>query len=484
MIKNIKQHQLNLGEKVGYACGDVASNFYWRVFDVFLFIFYTDVFGLSAAAVGTMMLVTRLIDAFSDPLMGAIADRTNTRFGKFRPYLLWGIIPMIAAGVLTFTVPDVSDGNKLIWAYGTYIFMMLAYTFINVPYGALLGVVTGDSQQRTTLTSFRFIGAFSGGSLVAYMTPELVNYLGQGDEALGWQLTMLTYGLIAAVLFVITFLSTTERISPPAQQKTPVLQDLKDLTQNSPWKILFVLALIIMMTISLRGSSGTFYFKYYVERPDLIGSFAMAYMIALAIGAASTPLLTKFIDKRRLLMILMTLVAVLSVIFYFVPKDNITLMFILQIMIGLALGPKSPLVFSMYADTADFSQWRTGRRATAMIFSAAAFAQKLGGALAGAMIGWTLASLGYIANQVQTGSSQEGIVLLMTLLPAIFAAIAVPVIYFYPLDDQLLQKLQGELLTQEKIALEALAQQELEQKKLAKQEKPNATDEQTGAVNA
>ena len=496
MIKNIKQTQhnlgpnsgpnsgLSLGEKVGYACGDVASNFYWRVFDVFLFIFYTDVFGLSAAAVGTMMLVTRLIDAFSDPLMGAIADRTNTRFGKFRPYLLWGIIPMIAAGVLTFTVPDVSDGNKLIWAYGTYIFMMLAYTFINVPYGALLGVVTGDSQQRTTLTSFRFIGAFSGGSLVAFMTPELVNYLGQGDEALGWQLTMLTYGLVSAVLFVITFLSTTERISPPAQQKTPVLQDLKDLTQNTPWKILFVLALIIMMTISLRGSSGTFYFKYYVERPDLIGSFAMAYMIALAIGAASTPLLTKFIDKRRLLMILMTIVAALSLIFYFVPKDNITSMFTLQILIGLALGPKSPLVFSMYADTADFSQWRTGRRATAMIFSAAAFAQKLGGALAGAMIGWTLASLGYIANQVQTVTSQDGIVLLMTLLPAIFAAIAVPVIYFYPLDDQQLKKLQGELITQEKIAREELAEQELAQQKLTKNEKPNATDEQTGAVNA
>ena len=446
MIKKIAQHQLSVGEKIGYACGDLASNFYWRIFDVFLFIFYTDVFGLSAAAVGTMMLVTRLIDAFSDPLMGAIADRTKTKMGKFRPYLLWGIIPMIAAGVLTFTIPDVSDNNKLIWAYGTYIFMMLAYTFINVPYGALLGVITPDSQQRTTLTSFRFIGAFSGGSLVAYMTPELVNYLGQGDEALGWQYTMLIYGLVAAVLFVITFLSTTERICPPAHQKTPILQDLKDLTQNKPWKVLFVLALIIMMTISLRGSSGTFYFKYYVERPDLIGSFAMAYMIALAVGAACTPLLTKLIDKRRLLMVLMTIVAALSLIFYFVPSDDITSMYVLQILIGLALGPKSPLVFSMYADTADFSQWRTGRRATAMIFSAAAFAQKLGGALAGAMIGWLLASLGYVANQVQTGSSQEGIVLLMTLIPAIFAAIAVPLIYFYPLDEKQLKKLQDDLL--------------------------------------
>tara|TARA_R100001377_G_scaffold1198_3_gene1023 strand:- start:4386 stop:5531 length:1146 start_codon:yes stop_codon:yes gene_type:complete len=380
---------------------------------------------------------------------------------------------MVAAGVLTFTVPDVSDSNKLIWAYGTYIFMMLAYTFINVPYGALLGVVTADSQQRTTLTSFRFIGAFSGGSLVAYMTPELVNYLGQGNEALGWQYTMLVYGLVAALLFVITFLSTSERISPPTEQKTPVLQDLKDLTQNKPWKILFVLALIIMMTISLRGSTGTFYFKYYVERPDLIGSFAMAYMIALAIGAALTPLLTKFVDKRRLLMILMTIVASLSLVFYFVPSDNIPLMFVLQILIGLALGPKSPLVFSMYADTADFSQWRTGRRATAMIFSAAAFAQKLGGALAGAMIGWLLASLGYVANQAQSGASQEGIVLLMTLIPAIFAAIAVPLIYFYPLDEDKLKKLQGELFRNDELA----------QQNVTKQPKSSASSDASGAVN-
>ena len=308
------------------------------------------------------------------------------------------------------------------------------------------------------------------------MTPELVSYLGQGNEVLGWQLTMLFYGVISAGLFVTTFLSTKERISPPPQQKTPVLQDLKDLTQNAPWKVLFVLALIIMMTISLRGSTGTFYFKYYVERPDLIGGFAMAYMISLAIGAASTPLLTKFVDKRRLLMILMATVAVLSLVFYFVPNDNITLMFALQIMIGLALGPKSPLVFSMYADTADFSQWRTGRRATAMIFSAAAFAQKLGGAFAGAMIGWLLGSLGYIANEAQSGASQEGIVLLMTLIPAVFAAIAVPLIYFYPLDEKELSRIQGELAAAEELAQEQLNKENLNQGN----DKPSTT----GVTNA
>ncbi len=441
----LAEQKLSIKEKLGYACGDVASNFYWRVFDVFLFIFYTDVFGIPAAAVGTMMLVTRLVDAFSDPLMGALADRTKTKYGKFRPYLLWGILPLAAAGVLTFTVPDLDESGKIVWAYATYIFMMLAYTFINVPYGALLGVVTGNTQERTTLTSFRFIGAFSGGSLVAFLTPELVSYLGNGDEVTGWQLTMGLYGIVAAMLFSFSFYSTKERISPPANQKTPVIQDLKDLTNNKPWIVLFCLALIIMMTISLRGSTGTFYFKYFVGREDLIGSFSLAYMLSLAVGAASTPLLTKFFDKKTLLTILMLIVAVFSIAFYFVPQDQIALMFTLQVLIGLALGPKSPLVFSMYADTADYSQWKTGRRATAMIFSAAAFAQKLGGAIAGAMIGWILASMGYIANQAQTGASEHGIVLLMTLIPGIIAIVAVVAIRFYPLTDEQQKQIQDDL---------------------------------------
>ncbi len=436
---------LKLKEKISYACGDVASNFYWRVFDVFLFIFYTDVFGLHPAAVGTMMLVTRLIDAFSDPIMGALADRTQTRYGKFRPYLLWGIIPLAAAGVLVFTVPDLQDDGKLIWAYATYIFMMLAYTFINVPYGALLGVMTGESQDRTTLTSFRFIGAFSGGSLVAYFTPTLVNELGQGNQELGWQLTMGLYGIIAAILFAISFYNTRERITPPKNQKTPIRTDLKDLFNNKPWLILFSLALIVMMTITLRASSGTFYFKYYVGREDLIGSFSFVYMIALALGAACTPLMTKFFDKPTLLMMLMLIVALLSSAFYFVDKSQISLMFTLQIAIGFCLGPKSPLVFSMYADTADYSEWKNGRRATAMVFSAAAFAQKLGGAFAGALMGWLLASLGYVANQIQSDESANGIVLLMTIIPGVFAVLSVFIIRFYSLSDDAVKNLQQDL---------------------------------------
>lgn len=200
-----------------------------------------------------------------------------------------------------------------------------------------------------------------------------------------------------------------------------------------------------MLTITLRGSSGTFYFKYFVGREDLIGSFTTAYMLSLAAGAAITPLLTKYCSKQKLLIILMSIVALLSFVFYFIPRENIIAIFVMQIAIGLALGPKSPLVFSMYADTADYSEWKNGRRATAMVFSAASFAQKLGGALAGAIMGWLLASLGYLANQVQTESSELGIVLLMTVIPGVFALLAVFIIKYYPLNDHELNKIQTEL---------------------------------------
>jgi glycoside/pentoside/hexuronide:cation symporter, GPH family len=257
--------QLPVSEKVGYACGDMASNLYWRFFDLYLLYFYTDVFGIPAAVAGTLLLVTRIIDAVSDPFFGALADRTQTRFGKFRPYLLWGILPITAAAILLVTVPNLNEGGKLWWAYGTYIFMMLSYSFINIPYGALLGVITADSQERTILTSFRFVGAFTGGILVAkYMLP-LVAFLGQGDERMGWQLTMAAFGALAAVLFFLSFITTKERVVAPPQQHSSMLQDIKDLFDNRPWVILFCLALIVMITITLRASSGVYYLKYTMQ---------------------------------------------------------------------------------------------------------------------------------------------------------------------------------------------------------------------------
>ena len=441
----MRQARLRWREKLGYGAGDLGFNLYWTTIASFLAAFYTDVFGISAAAAGTMLFVTRVFDAFTDPAMGIVADRTQSRFGKYRPYLLFAGVPMAAAAVLTFTTPDLGDNGKLLWAYGTYTAMMVLYTVLNTPYSALSGVMTADSQERTTLISARFLFAFTGGALVNKYTLPLVDLFGNGDDVQGWQLTMLLYGAVAALLFGIAFLSTRERIAPPPAQKTSPLDDIGDLLGNRPWLILFALAMIIMMTITMRAGSAYYYFNYYLVRPDLLPDYLFWQMVAYAAGAVLAPVMTRYVDKATLLMWLMAIVGCLSVVFFFVPKDMIWAIFALNILISLALGPKSPLTWSMYADTADYNEWRNGRRATAMTFSAATFAQKLGGSLGSAGMLWILAAIGYAANQAQSDASQTGIALLQTVIPGLFALLAVFVVRSYTLTGNQLARIQDEL---------------------------------------
>ena len=432
-------------EKISYGLSDMGFNFYWANIMAFLMIFYTDVFGISAAATGSMLFAIKIFNAFSDPMVGAVADRTRTRFGKFRPYLVWMALPLAVAGVLTYSTPNLSPGGKLIWAYGTALLLMVCYSGGNIPYNALSGVMSSDPQQRSAINGLRFVFAFGGSMVVTGATLFLVKWLGGGNERLGWPLTMVFWGMAASGLFLVTFCNTRERIAPPPAQKTNVSQDVKDLAHNGPWMVLFCLALIIMITISLRSATAAYYFKYYVGRPKLIAAFLPAFMAAAAAGAALTPVLTRFFDKRRLLMLLMSATGILSTAFFFIPKDQIAWMFALQIAIGLVLGPKSPLVFAMYADTADYNEWRTGRRATAMTFAAATFSQKLGNALAAAVMGWVFAALGYVANTAQTAQSQRGIVLMISFIPAAFAFVAVAVMLFYKLDNQQMTQIRVEL---------------------------------------
>lgn len=437
---------LSWREKLSYGIADMGFNFYWTNVSTFLLIFYTDVFGLTAAAAASMMFLIKIINAFTDPMIGALADRTSTRWGKFRPYLMWGALPLAGAAVLTYTTPDLSGDAKLAWAYGTYLLMMVCYTCINIPYNALSGVMSSDPQQRSSINGLRFIFAFAGSTLVTAATPWLVKTLGAGDAQRGWQLTMIIWGIAAACLFAVTFFNTRERIEPPPDQKSDVMQDIRDLTRNGPWVVLFFLALIIMVTITLRGTTAAYYFKYFVGRPDLIASFIPAYMIAASIGAALTPVMTRFVDKKRLMIILMSLTTVFSCGFFFIPKDEVALMYVLQVAMGFVLGPKSPLAFSMYADTADYNEWRTGRRATGMTFAAATFSQKLGTAVAVAVIGSIFTALGYVPNATQSAGSQEGIVWLMSFIPALFALLAVVCMFFYNLDGKKLALVQSELL--------------------------------------
>lgn len=533
---NERTAKLSLKEKIGYGFGDAASNFYWAIIGSYLVFFYTDIFGISATAVAVMMVITKFIDACTDPLIGALADRTNTRWGKFRPYLLFGALPMAGAAILTLSTPDLTDTGKLVWAYCTYTMMMLTYTILNLPYSSLAGVITANTGERNSLFSIRFFFAYFTSIIVGAATPDLAAYFGQGDDAKGWQMTMLVYSAIATILFWITFASTKERVAPPVGQQTNPIDDIKDLLKNRAWVILFGLALIIMVTIVLRGSSAPYYFKYFVERPDLMGAYIGLQMAAYAVGALCYPFLLKRIgDKARMLSILMGIVGVLCIIFAFIPKPEangvvtigsdsavtinasdliaephepgdtyrwtrydqifwiikdridipqqgpsieledakgevvsviktttnangetvvidsasfpieIYIMFGLNLLISLALGPKSPLTWSMLADSADYNEWKTGRRATGMTFSAASFSQKMGGAVGSFAIGAVLASIGYAANEAQTDASQTGIVMLQTAVPGVFAFIAIIALRFYNLSGEKVEQIQREL---------------------------------------
>jgi GPH family glycoside/pentoside/hexuronide:cation symporter len=432
-------------EIVGYGLGDLGFNFYWTNISTFLLIFYTDVFGITAGAAASVLFAVKIFNALTDPLIGAAADRLRTRWGQFRPFLLFLPLPLAVAGMLAYSTPDLGPAGKLAWACGSYLLLMTLYTATNLPYSALSAVLSGDARERNAINAARFVAGFAGGTIVTAATPRLVAWLGGGDAAQGWTLTMAVWGAAAAVIFAITFASTTERITPPQAAPVSVRQDLADLRGNRPWLLLFFLALIIMGSITLRMTSTAYYFKYVVHRPELLASFMPAYLLAAAAGTALTPLLTRWVDKRRLMIGLMLASTVLSAAFLVVPPDQLVLMYALQIGLGLALGPKSPLSFAMLADAADYNAWRHGRRATGLTFAASSFAQKLGNALAVAVIGALFSALGYVPNAVQSTDSQAGIVWLMSVIPAAFTLLAAGLMVFYTLDNPTMARIQADL---------------------------------------
>ncbi len=443
---------LTAREIAGYGLGDMGFNFYWTNIATFLLIFYTDVYGITAAAAATMLFVVKIANAFTDPLIGAIADRTRTRWGQYRPFLLFMPLPLAVVGVLTYSTRDFGPTGKLAWAYVTYLLLMTLYTGANLPYSALSGVITADARERNAINASRFVAGFAGGTLVTAASPRLVQWLGDGDAARGWTLTMVVWSIAAAAIFAITFSTTTERVRPAQASPSTVRQDLADLRSNQPWILLFFLALIIMGSITLRMTSAAYYFKYVVNRPELLATFVPAYLLAAAAGTALTPLLTRWVDKRRLMIGLMLASTVLSAAFLFVPSDAIVAMYALQVALGLVLGPKSPLSFSMLADSADYNEWRHGRRATALTFAASSFAQKLGTAVAVAVIGALFSALGYVPNAAQSAQSQTGIIWLMSVIPAAFTLMAAVLMAFYTLDNPTMARIQAELASRKSSA--------------------------------
>lgn len=455
----VERARLSIKEKVGYSLGDMASNLYFQTFILFLPIFYTDIFGLPVAAMGTMMLVTRIWDAVNDPLMGVIADRTQTRWGKFRPYIFIFAIPMAVMGVLTFTTPDLGTTGKIVYAYITYTLLMMLYTVVNVPYAALMGVITPNSMERTEVSSYRFVAAFVGQFIVGAATLSLVNYFGKSNEATGWQVTMMVYGALAAALLFATFYLTKERVLPEKEKRNKIKDDLGDLFKNKPWVFIGTATLFQLTYIVMRGSSTTYYFRYFVgdQHLSLFGmnidltyavftsSFITIGTISTLIGAVFTKFFTRFMDKKSVYSNFLVLSSVFSCFFFILKPDNVLLMYTLNVLVSFFFGSVSVLQWAIYTDTADYGEWKFGRRATALIMAASLFALKMGLTLGGALVGWVLAFYGFEANQLQTPEATRGIVLLMSIFPAIFGFIGGALMYFYPLSDKKMEQIEMDL---------------------------------------
>lgn len=459
------QHILSFKEKAAYGLGDFASSMFWKLFSIFLLFFYTDVFGITAAAVGTMFLVTRIWDAANDPLMGILCDRTNSKYGKFRPYLLYGALPFAIVGMLTFSTPDLSANGKLIYAYVTYTLMMMAYTAINVPYASLMGVMTNNTSERTSLASYRFIGAFSGGLFVTSTANYLVEYFGGAGSASGYQWTVGIYAGLAAILFVATFAGTKERLKPTIK-KPELKEDLKDIAKNGPWFIMLGAAISVLIFNSLRDGSILYYFKYYIQDQTVSifgntyelsqGALSSAYLsIWLGtniIGVLLAKPISSRIGKKKTFLLSAILSAILSFVIFFIQPDQLGLLFFSNVLIGISAGIVLPLIWAMYADISDYSEWKTGRRATGLIFSSSSMSQKFGWTIGGAISGWLLAVFGFEANVAQTDDALLGIRLMISVIAGLGALLAAGFMFFYKLDEETMKGIEAELIASREVA--------------------------------
>jgi len=409
--------------------------------------------------VGTMFLITRLWDAAFDPLVGVLGDRTESRWGKFRPYLLWMAIPFGIIGVLTFTTPALSVGGKLIYAYVTYSLMMMIYSLINVPYASLLGVMTADGKERTTLSTFRFIFAFAGSLVVLAAAEPVAKFFSGGptpNVQRGWQCAAAVFAVFAVILFWLTFAWTRERIRP-ITEKTSLKGDLLDLSKNIPWFVLLGAGIATIFFNSIRDGAAIYYFKYYLRSQDAVaipslhvtmGWSSIYFVIGQAaniIGVILAKPISDRIGKRMTFFWAMLSAAVFSLAVYGLQPDSVKWLLLLQFFISVSAGFVFPLLWSMYADTADYSEWKSGRRATGLVFSASSMSQKFGWTMGGAFAGWLLAYYGFQANVVQNGDTQNGIRMMVSIYPAIGALVSGLFMLAYPLKEGFLNKIETEL---------------------------------------
>jgi GPH family glycoside/pentoside/hexuronide:cation symporter len=525
-----KLEKLSLKEKIGYALGDGAANIAWRGVATFLFVFYTDVFGINPAAVGLLMLIARFSDGIIDIAMGVICDRTNSKYGKFRPWILWTAVPLGITLSMLFTTPNFGPTGKIIYAYATYLLFFLIYTANNIPYGALMAVMSSDDKERTSLGSYRMVGAFTGGMVVQGALLFLVVHFGNinptinvdkldqkkyeikvstnkdvknvnintengiamftwadsqladslnvptkgksfsmeaqknysfivtGEEDLksnditiidqkrGYSNSIYLLSVFLVLFLMVTFATTKERVQPPKEQKTSLVKDLKDLIRNRPWIILLVIGLLFNVYNSIKQGIVVIYFTHYLHNQLLAASYMIGLMLASIGGAMITSPLGKRFGKRNLFVYALIFSGAVNALLVFCGPGNTNAIFTIGIIseFGAAIFPT--LFFAMLGDAADYSEFKNGRRATGLVYSAGSFATKFGGGLAGAIIGFVLAAFNYNGqNTVAIQGAVPGIIMLMSWIPTIITMLAAGIMTLYPLNQRKMDEITIEL---------------------------------------
>lgn len=452
-------------EKIAYGFGDLGSCLFWNSFMTNLLLFYTDVFGITAAAAGTIFFISKFWDAANDPMVGMLADRTTTRWGRYRPYLLWFSLPLCLAAVLMFTTPNFGMTGKLIWAWVTYNLVMTLYTLVNIPYTALLGTISPDAHERASVSTYKFACAFSAGIIVSFTFMPMTKALGNGDPQVGWQRAFMVISAIALPFFLLCFAGTRERVRPaPTAKKTAMREDLRDLLKNRPWMILVGLTIAFVFFIAVRSTVTNHYLKYFMVAQaagievtiPFLGTQTWDFetlqkwyntldQFASVIGVLIVGLFVKRIDKRLNFLIWFSIGIGFTVWTYFLKPDQIELLLFTNTMRALSNAPLCVLIWAMYSDAAEYSEWKNNRQAAGLIFSASTFAQQLAWGFGPAAAAWMLGSYGFVPNTAQSPEVLNGLVLMMSIVPAIFGVLSMGAIFFYPLKDRRVAEMSEEL---------------------------------------
>lgn len=438
---------LSVKEKVGYGLGDAASHIIFDNVMLYMMFFYTDIFGIPAGYVGTMFLLARALDAISDPCMGLLADRTRTRWGKFRPYVLFGAIPFGIVCVFAYSSPDLSMTGKMVYAAVTYTLLTLMYTVVNIPYCALGGVITADPTQRISLQSYRFVLATAGGMLSTVLMMPLVQFIGGEDKALGFQGGIAILAVVAIVMLAVCFATTKERVSDEGKPTGTMREDLRDIWHNDQWRIVGLLTILNILAVAVRGGAMMYYVTYILGNPVLFAWFLGAYSVGNLIGSALAKPLTDWKCKVSVFWWTNALLAVLSTAMFFLPINASIIMFIFIFAIGVLHQLVTPIQWVMMSDTVDYGEWNDGKRLTGISFAGTLFVLKLGLALAGALIGWMLAGAGYQSGAAtQNSATMTSIIALFTLVPAVcYLLSAIICKRYYILRTPLLRRILDEV---------------------------------------